>query len=197
MNNAIKTTMSVFKMLITPMTPTKFVKLGLLALIFNFGFNAWARVLAEFLGWFGLLAYPIAIVTFCACQWCECEPELLTIGCEDPGANLKKVKLARNNHVYAGRIRQDLTEEFEVTPDEIERSKRTQAIAFGIDLVMSSAGYWPFAGGLASILLAPLGFFDFDFFNAFMLIVTVFFTPRILISAMLDGRYKAAREVRA
>lgn len=184
-----------FRLLISPMTPSKLIKLGILAFIFAMGFNAWAAVIGTFIGGiFGaVLQWPLAILAFSATQWCEVEPDLMTLGCESPADNLKKARLAENSPVYAGLLRQDYRDEFGVEAIEIKRSRLTQAIAFSVDAIMCSAAYWPLSVNLWSFLWAPMGVLDFVWWKAIMLVVTVMFTPRILISAMRDGRFKSAK----
>lgn len=187
-------------LLLWPMTPSKLVKLGLLGLIFSANFNAWGAVFGDFFGSIipflgGALGQVLAIVAFCFCQWSEVEPDLMSIGCEEPEANLRKAKLAAGSPVYAGMLRQDAVDEFDnVDAVELARAKVTQLFSFAIDGVISGTAWYPFSSSLLALLIAPMGFLDFNLFNLFALITTVFWTPRILISAMKDGRIKSAKK---
>ena len=197
----------VMSLLLWPMTPTKLVKLVCLAFIFAANFGAWGDMIGNFIADFipipfiggligGGLGRIVAIVAFTMCQWSEIEPELNSLGCEEPEANLRKAKLASENSMYAGLLRQDMQDELvHTSPLEIARARGPQAIAFGLDMVISGTAWYPFQADFWTLIFAPMGLLDFNIFNVFMLLLTVFGTPRILISAMKDGRIKSAKQV--
>lgn len=194
---------SIAWMLFVPMTPSKFGKLVVLGIIFALNFQAWGSVVAGFAmsmlpDWMGIpvagVATLIAAVGFTLCQWFEAAPEVSLMGCETPEVNADRLKLGSRNRFHAGVLAQDAYDELvAVHPVEVVRNKQAQAIAFGVDFVLSGASWYPFSAGPLQLALAPMGFLDFNLFNLAMLITTVFFTPRILISALKDGRIKTAR----
>ena len=176
------------------MTAQKFAKLGLLAFITAKGFDAWAGVIRPLLPeMLQGVATPAAMVMFVMVQYLEAQPDIMNIGCESPASNLRKVRIARRSAVDASLLQQDLLDEYYVEPREKVNAIIAQAFAFGVDFLMCVTGYWPFTASLSEIAIAPMGLLDFNFFNAVMLVTTVFFTPRILVSALKDGRFKKAK----
>ncbi|HEY9737994.1 MAG TPA: hypothetical protein V6D06_17000, partial [Trichocoleus sp.] len=190
-------------LLITPMTPSKFGKLAVLSFIFLANFRAWGEVISAFAagllpGWLGFLASmlggAIAVVGFTLCQWFEAAPEIQTMGCESPDINADRLALGGRSRFHAALLAQDAEDELvTANPVEIVRAKQAQALAFAVDLMISGPAWYPFSAPPLQLLIAPLGFLDFNLFNLFMLLTTVFFTPKILISAIRDGRIKTAR----
>lgn len=195
----------VIGLLVWPLTVAKLIKLGVLGFIFAANFKAWGDVFGGFIAEIipipfvggligGGLGRILAVLAFIMCQWSEIEPELNSLGCEEPEDNLRKAKLAGENPMYAGLLRQDTNDELvRTSPLEIARSRVPQAIAFLLDLLISGTAWFPFQADLMTLIFAPMGLLDFNLFNAFMLLLTVFGTPRILISAMQDGRIKSAK----
>lgn len=203
MDRFLSTVRAIALMLFIPMTPSKFGKLIILGLIFFLNFQAWGSVVAGFAmsllpGWMGIpvagVATVIAAVAFTLCQWFEAAPEISLMGCEAPEVNADRLKLGSRNSFHAGVLAQDAHDELiAVHPVELVRNKQAQAIAFGVDLFLSGTSWYPFSAGPLQLALAPMGLLDFNLINLVILVTTVFFTPRILVSALKDGRLKTAR----